>query len=77
VDFELYCAYCGSPKGERLQCCGETHWLTREEYIEDAGEDPRDTVMPHPADTPDYRTAAEYYADKARAERWNRLWGDD
>ena len=74
---ELYCTYCGSPKGERLQCCGECHWLTRAEYIEYHCEDPLDEVMPHQADAPDYRTAEEYFADKARAERWQRLYGDD
>ena len=74
---EHYCVYCGSPQFDRPQCCGETHWLTYEAYVMATGEPPRDTVLRHPADTPDYRTAEEYFADKARAERWNRLYGDD
>jgi hypothetical protein len=30
---ELFCTYCGSPKGERIQCCSECHWMTRQEYF--------------------------------------------
>ena len=29
---ELYCIYCGLEKGERLSCCGENHWVTKEEF---------------------------------------------
>jgi len=25
------CAYCGEPKGERLSCCGENHWVEVDE----------------------------------------------
>ena len=74
---EQFCTYCGSPRGDRLSCCGECHWLTRAEYIEYHGEEPLDEVLPHPADTPDYRTASEYFFDQAQQKRRDRMNGSD
>ena len=37
---ERYCTYCGMAQGDRISCCGENHWLTREEYVEYNGEEP-------------------------------------
>ena len=28
------CTYCGEPRGEKLSCCGECHWIEEEEYLE-------------------------------------------
>ena len=39
---ELYCTYCGRPKGDRISCCQENHWMTGKEYYEYHGEYPDD-----------------------------------
>jgi hypothetical protein len=39
---ELYCTYCGMPQGERIQCCGENHWMAAQEFFDYHGEYPDD-----------------------------------
>ena len=66
----MYCTFCGERQGCRLTCCGEQDWLTRNEYCDYHGIDPETGEPPERRDAaPDYRTAAEYYADQAHARK--------
>ena len=31
----LYCPYCGTPKGERISCCGESDWVDWDDLPDD------------------------------------------
>jgi hypothetical protein len=67
---ENYCTYCGMAQGERISCCGENHWMTRDEYCDYHNEDPETGEPPERRDAaPDYRTAEQYYADQAHARK--------
>jgi hypothetical protein len=39
---ELYCCYCGQPKGDRISCCQENHFLNAQDYFDYTGEYPDD-----------------------------------
>ncbi len=39
---ELYCTYCGMPKGDRISCCEENHFMTAQEYKAYHGDWPDD-----------------------------------
>lgn len=30
----MYCCYCGFEQGEKISCCGEHDWVTKEELDE-------------------------------------------
>ena len=58
------CVFCGKPvpeeSGLESACCGE---VNHTEWVRDR-------------DGPDYRTAEQYYADKAHDEKWLRMHGE-
>lgn len=37
-----YCTYCGAPRGDRLSCCQENHFMTAREYRAYHGDWPDD-----------------------------------
>lgn len=39
---EEYCTYCGMPRGDRLCCCGEVHFMSAKEFFDYHGEWPDD-----------------------------------
>jgi hypothetical protein len=49
---ELYCTYCGSPQGDRIQCCQENHWMTAEEFFDYHDEWPDDGLDHNPEGEP-------------------------
>jgi hypothetical protein len=37
-----YCTYCGAPRGDRIACCGEYHWMSAQEFKDYHGDWPDD-----------------------------------
>jgi hypothetical protein len=59
----MYCTYCGMAQGDRISCCSENHWMTRNEYCDYHG------IDPETGEPPERRDAAPYYADEAHARK--------
>lgn len=60
---EKFCTYCGTPKGCRLSCCEEAHWMTAQEFKDYHGEWPDDGCAEE----------ADYYGQLERGYAQDRI----